>query len=259
RNTLVAGSPLGGDCLSSGTIGENIHNLVQDGSCSPLLTGDPRLGPMADNGGPTETHALQPDSPAIDMGDPATCLANDQRSEARDDWACDIGAFELKHPDSDTVVKAIGGPGVYTFGPTKVKVQVVTQGGLTGLTIRKVVGNHAGRTGSGGSGGGVGWGEWFVLTPNSGANGTFQAALTLPALFTPNANDKVCRYLGGALWDCAGHGFGLAPFPHITRQGVSAFSDWAAGDEVGPNAVTVREFRAAPWTCVQQLRGLWRR
>src|SRR5215211_1268247 len=32
---------------------------------------DPLLGPLADNGGPTFTHALQPDSPAIDHGDPA--------------------------------------------------------------------------------------------------------------------------------------------------------------------------------------------
>ena len=32
---------------------------------------DPRLGPLADNGGPTMTHALLPGSPAIDAGDPA--------------------------------------------------------------------------------------------------------------------------------------------------------------------------------------------
>lgn len=259
RNTIVAGSPGGGDCLSSGTIGENVHNLVQDGSCSPLLTGDPRLSPLANNGGPTETHALQPDSPAVDLGDPATCLATDQRGEARDDWACDIGAFELKYADSDHVAKAIGGPGVYTFGPTKVKVEVVAQGDLTGLTVTKVVGDHSGRTGSGGSGGGVGWGEYFVLTPNAGANGTFNAALTLPALFTPDANDKVCRYLGSATWDCAAHGFGQTPFAYITRQGVTAFSDWATGNEVGPNAVTVREFRARPWPWVERLKSLLRR
>lgn len=256
RNTIVAGSPGGGDCLSSGAIGENIHNLVQDGSCSPLLTGDPRLGPLADNGGPTETHALQPDSPAVDLGDPATCLATDQREEARDDWACDIGAFELKYADSDTVVKAIGEPGVYTFGPTKVKVEVVTQGGLTSLTVTKVVGDHPGRTGGGGGGGGVGWGEYFVLTPNDGANGTFDAALTLPALFTPDPNDKVCRYLGGTAWDCAAHSFGQDPFAYITRQGVTAFSDWAAGNEVGPNAVTVREFRARPWSWIEWVKSV---
>ncbi|MEZ6072922.1 MAG: choice-of-anchor Q domain-containing protein [Pirellulales bacterium] len=36
-----------------------------------LLDVDPLLGPLADNGGPTMTHALLPGSPAIDAGDPA--------------------------------------------------------------------------------------------------------------------------------------------------------------------------------------------
>jgi len=31
-------------------------------------TGDPMLGPLADNGGPTKTHALLPSGPAIDAG-----------------------------------------------------------------------------------------------------------------------------------------------------------------------------------------------
>lgn len=34
-----------------------------------LLNIDPLLGPLADNGGPTQTHALLPGSPAIDAGD----------------------------------------------------------------------------------------------------------------------------------------------------------------------------------------------
>ncbi len=258
RNTIVAGSA-GGDCNLDGTIVENVHNLVGDSSCSPLLSGDPRLGPLQDNGGPTPTYALLPDSPAIDMGDASACLAADQRGEPRDDWACDIGAFELRFSDSDHVVKAIAGPGVYTFGPTRVKVEVLTPGALDELTVTKVEGDHAGRTGGGGGGGGVGWGEWFALSPNDGANGTFQASLTLPTLFAPDANDKVCRYLGGMAWDCTAHGFGLAPFAHITRQGVSAFSDWAAGDEVGPNAVTVRQFRARPWSWIERLTLLLRR
>jgi len=44
-NTIIAGSLGGGDCSNaSGTIGTNSHNLVQDGSCSPAVSGDPRLG-----------------------------------------------------------------------------------------------------------------------------------------------------------------------------------------------------------------------
>ena len=39
---------------------------------------DPRLGPLADNGGPTLTHALLPDSPAINMGDPSAVIGADR-------------------------------------------------------------------------------------------------------------------------------------------------------------------------------------
>jgi hypothetical protein len=56
---------------------------------------DPLLDPLADNGGPTWTHALQFGSPAQDVGDPALSGV-DQRGEPRPYGAgVDIGAFEL--------------------------------------------------------------------------------------------------------------------------------------------------------------------
>ena len=58
---------------------------------------DPRLAPLADNGGPTETRALLDDSPAIDMGNNAAGLAYDQRGagfpRVKGPQA-DIGAYE---------------------------------------------------------------------------------------------------------------------------------------------------------------------
>jgi hypothetical protein len=68
------------------------------------------LGPLQNNGGPTQTHALVDGSPALDAGDPGACrdsqgslLGTDQRGFARhvdsnnDGSArCDIGAFEAK-------------------------------------------------------------------------------------------------------------------------------------------------------------------
>lgn len=64
---------------------------------------NPLLGPLADNGGFTLTHALGAGSPAIDAGDPATCPATDQRGFPRpidgdglDGPRCDMGAFELE-------------------------------------------------------------------------------------------------------------------------------------------------------------------
>ena len=67
---------------------------------------DPKLGDLADNGGPTMTHALLTDSPAIDKGPPSTSCPppdTDQRGVTRphdgdaDSTAvCDIGSFELQ-------------------------------------------------------------------------------------------------------------------------------------------------------------------
>jgi hypothetical protein len=62
---------------------------------------DPRLGALADNGGPTKTHALLAGSPAIDHGDNNDAPAIDQRGVARPrdgdgngSRVVDIGAFE---------------------------------------------------------------------------------------------------------------------------------------------------------------------
>jgi hypothetical protein len=56
---------------------------------------DPKLGPLADNGGPTLTIALLPGSPAIDAGNTSLAPATDQRGFPRPaGLAADIGAFE---------------------------------------------------------------------------------------------------------------------------------------------------------------------
>jgi hypothetical protein len=97
KNTIIADSSSGGDCVSSGTIVINDHNLVEDGTCSALFNGDPKLIALADNGGPTQTMALDTNSIAINKG--ASCSAApvnglDQRGFARNDGSCDIGAYE---------------------------------------------------------------------------------------------------------------------------------------------------------------------
>jgi predicted outer membrane repeat protein len=56
---------------------------------------DPLLLPLANNGGPTRTHALQKDSPAVDHNPGGTLLV-DQRGSARPRrFGWDIGAYEL--------------------------------------------------------------------------------------------------------------------------------------------------------------------
>lgn len=72
------------------------NNLDSDGSCGFNITQDPRVGPLRDNGGPTETHALLLGSPAIDAAT-GSCPETDQRDGGRPlGVACDLGAYEAR-------------------------------------------------------------------------------------------------------------------------------------------------------------------
>ena len=106
-NTLIAGNHPGGDCTAErnlggsqpgGTIGTNVSNLVGDGGCESVYSGDALLDILADNGGNTLTHSLLPGSPAVDAIPADDCtVATDQIGQPRPQGeACDIGAFELE-------------------------------------------------------------------------------------------------------------------------------------------------------------------
>ena len=112
HNTILADNP--GGNVSIGLIYSHLfsrgHNLSSDATTAADFTDlgdrngvDPLLGPLANNGGPTPTHALLPGSPAIDAG---TCVApqifappptnRDQRGTLRPQRnTCDIGSFEF--------------------------------------------------------------------------------------------------------------------------------------------------------------------
>jgi CSLREA domain-containing protein len=73
--------------------GINNTNGNQVGTSSSPI--NPRLGPLADNGGPTRTHALLAGSPAIDAASDADCPPRDQRGVTRPQGSgCDIGSYE---------------------------------------------------------------------------------------------------------------------------------------------------------------------
>jgi hypothetical protein len=87
KNYNFIGDPSG--CAMSGQTANN-------------LAGDPLLGPLQNNGGPTDTQALLPGSLALGAGNPAKpegrnghCLATDQIGTARPMGACDIGAYQV--------------------------------------------------------------------------------------------------------------------------------------------------------------------
>ncbi|MBX2927129.1 MAG: T9SS type A sorting domain-containing protein [Saprospiraceae bacterium] len=61
----------------------------------PAAAIDPKIGPLANNGGSTFTHALLSLSPAFKAADPGSTLTEDQRGTTRPQFGIrDIGAFE---------------------------------------------------------------------------------------------------------------------------------------------------------------------
>jgi len=101
--TIIANSTQGPNCFGNRFQEPFGFNLDSGTSCrlsqvTDLTGTDPLLGPLASNGGPTQTQALQPGSPAIDHGGTSAngCPPTDQRGITRPQGpACDIGAFEL--------------------------------------------------------------------------------------------------------------------------------------------------------------------
>jgi hypothetical protein len=105
ESTILSGNT-GGNCHPpTGVFSSSGHNLESASSCNLTETTDqtgvdPLLATLADNGGPTPTHALGAGSPAIDSGAPG-CDPVDQRGEARPvdgdldgSIRCDVGAYE---------------------------------------------------------------------------------------------------------------------------------------------------------------------
>jgi hypothetical protein len=110
RNTIIAANTAPRSPDVGATVHSLGHNLIGDGtggsgylasdlvgtSANPI---DPLLRPLQDNGGPTETMALLPGSPAIGAGDPTDAPEWDQRGPGFPrvvNGLIDIGAFEVQ-------------------------------------------------------------------------------------------------------------------------------------------------------------------
>jgi CSLREA domain-containing protein len=86
KNTIIAGN----------NSSANVQGVINDQG-NNILSGNPQLAPLANNGGPTMTHALLANSPALDAGDntAAAALVGDQRGIA-------FGRFRDAANDADT-------------------------------------------------------------------------------------------------------------------------------------------------------------
>jgi hypothetical protein len=119
RNTIIAGNtgPTGPDL--AGDFGSQGYNLIGDGSGgtgfdpsdlvgTPDNPIDPMIGPLQDNGGPTQTMALLPGSLALNAGDLAQLGVADQRGVVRSGgvnigaYQASASAFALTAPDTVT-------------------------------------------------------------------------------------------------------------------------------------------------------------
>ena len=107
-NNFVITLTEGNECYGSfGFERDDIMAQYDTVRCHPtslVYHGDPKIGPLRNNGGATWTHALLKGSPAIDKGQYCTDeqgypLWKDQRGFARFyDLFCDVGAYE--YPDN---------------------------------------------------------------------------------------------------------------------------------------------------------------
>ena len=101
----VGASIIDGPC--SNTIGDGGGNLLTPGAAGcPGTVGDPKLGPLQDNGGPTQTMAIGVTGGAFDKLTPGSggCSSpTDQRGATRPSGAkCDVGAYEVAPPIATT-------------------------------------------------------------------------------------------------------------------------------------------------------------
>ena len=227
------------------------YNLIGDGNATAAFnkTGDqiiannsPGLGHLADNGGPTETHALLAGSPAIDQGK-AFGTTTDQRGKPRPfDLAnvdnapggdgSDIGAFELNNrpptvvadsytTNEDTPLTADGGtnnPNGVLFNDTDVDEDSLTATLLDDVAHGDLTLNRDGT---------------FTYSPDADYNG--------PDSFTYKANDgsadsevATVSITVGPVNDAPGFTKGADQMVNEDAEAQSV-TGWASGISAGPS------------------------
>jgi len=139
-----------------GTISDAGYNMSSDGSAnfnsgSSFNFTDPLLQGLANNGGPTLTMALSPDSPAVDFGTSVGAPLTDQRGFTRPaGLGFDMGAYELSASPIQRPILMIGrvGNSVWLSFQAQAGATYVLQNSttLTNWTDTEIIGPFGGDT-----------------------------------------------------------------------------------------------------------------
>ena len=192
KNTIIAGNHANthADCqgppgphgdrpvisVSPGTFPSLGHNIIGDEQgCEGVFNAgvgdqvgypptlvDPMLGPLANNGGPTQTHALLAGSPALapggtvadstisfvyddlnggigsytfDVSSTTACPPADQRGVPRPPGVCDVGSYELTNTPAGTNIVVQPVDAISGQAPVTLTFSDVSQPGVTTLTV----------------------------------------------------------------------------------------------------------------------------
>ena len=240
QNSILWGDS-GGEISGSSTVS---YSIVQGGYAG---TSNLNVDPQFVNAAAGDLRLIY-GSPAIDAGTNTGCSATDLDNLPRpndgngDSTAtCDLGAYE-----AGEMVCGVSASTYNFSNQSGASIQVTTLGGeLACLYVDEMERHHPNATGTSG-GSGLMTGRYWQIHALSSDKSTpatgFVATLTLPHanLIDP----QVCEYTGGAGfgWDCAASS---STATTVTRSGLTSFSDWAVGQQVGPTAVSLRSFAAA--------------
>jgi len=147
NGTIMSGNLAGGASSNCDAhVASSDHSLegpANQTSCGfDLTSADPLLGALADNGGPTQTQALGPYSPALDAIPAASCpTMSDQRGLPRPDGSertCDVGAYE----NQDLTITNLGEPDPVLSGHQLTYTITATNTGgqaASGVTVSNVL------------------------------------------------------------------------------------------------------------------------
>lgn len=136
------------------------------------------------------------------------------------------------------------GAGANAFDLVYANLDVTTLGSLSSVQIIYYRYNHPDAPAS------IQTGRYWEIIPDTSLT-DYTVSLTLRHSLRPDANDKLCFYLGSGFdWDCAADSFDPDQFT-ITRSGLHELSEWAV-EENAPTAIQLKALRASskenpPW------------